>query len=163
MLGGAAAVGAFFVVRRVPGLGLAGASSDDDFRPDGTFGASFDFETGDVAIAGESNLPDGTPLDVTVTALLAGVPMSPGGDAALRTVRTTATGDGDFAAGVSFDGATDGTADQFDVVIEAGGAGDGLRLTGRFYAGSAPDGPDGPQLGPASDYTRSSTGSDPGD
>lgn len=153
LIGGLAGAGALFAVARLaPGssgaairnaaFGAGGANQPAAVG--GSFLASFDFVTGVVDVSGTTGLPAGTPVTVTVLALLNGSPMPPGGAAASRTVTVTTAADGSFVAAPSFDGATNDNANQFELTIVTGADATGACLAGSLLTPDPPVGPAGP-------------------
>jgi hypothetical protein len=147
LLAGIVGTGALVVTSELmpgsgPLAGLAAALSQD--QPGGSFTVSFDFVSGDAVVNGTTILPGSVDVTITVVAFLNGVAMSPGGNAAVRTVTTTTASDGSFSATPTFAGATNDNANQFEVSIVAGPAPDGTVLSGGLATPTPPVGPAGP-------------------
>lgn len=109
-----------------------------------TYRVTFDFVTGVATVTGNSSLPAGVPVTVTVDALLNGAPMPPGGAAATRTVTVTTDADGEFLATPSFAGATNDNANQFRLSILTGPGPNGVAYRASFLTPDPPVGDPGP-------------------
>ncbi len=159
VLGGLAGGGALFVVARAVGgspFDVASAvtrAASSGAPVSGSFTASFDFVSGVITVHGTTDLPGGTPITVTVAAILNGAPMPPGGSAATRSVTVNTASDGSFTATPSFSGATNNNANQFSLGIATGSNADGNCLAGSLLTPDPPGGPIGPDgpTGPAGD------------
>jgi hypothetical protein len=138
----------YTVSSALPGHGLdlfgKGGAAAADGPVAGTYTADFDFVSGDITVQGTSTLPAGVTVTVTVQALLNGDPMPPGGAAATATATGTTAADGSFTVVPSFDGATNGNANQFVLTIGTGSNYDGDCLIGSLTTPAPPAGPIGP-------------------
>lgn len=109
-----------------------------------TYRVTFDFVTGVATVTGNSSLPAGVPVTVTVDALLNGAPMPPGGAAGTRTVTVTTDADGEFLATPNFTGATNDNANQFRLSILTGPGPNGVAYRASLLTPDPPTGDPGP-------------------
>ncbi len=147
LLAGLVGTGALYAVTQaLPGVaGTGGAASELSAKAAaGSFTASFDFVAGTAVVNGTTTLPEGTPVRITVQALLNGAPMPPGAATAVRIVDTKVLANGTFAATPSFNGATNDNANQFTLTISTGAGSDGTCLAGSLVTPEPPVGPEGP-------------------
>src|SRR5690606_38568416 len=110
-------------------------------------------------------LGPGVAIRVAVRALLSGRPMPPGGEASVRSTVVKTAADGSFHAELSFDGATNLNANQFELEVlgaEVGGVclAGALRTPGPPAGMPGPTGPAGPAGADGDQGTSGATGPD---